>query len=174
MKTLTLFAGLALSSGCFGQGTVYFSTRVGATVDAPVTYFGELVDSRFLGQLYVGAPNGNLAPSGSGTPFRSDAGRGYITSGGLIEVPEIVAGEFAQVKLVVWAGSLGATYAEAVAKDVGGVGESSPITIRVGGGIIPPATLEGLRGFEISIPEPPSALLGCWGLGLLWTLKRRR
>jgi hypothetical protein len=170
MKTqwLLVLAGLAIHSVAVAQGTIHFSTRAG-NLDAPVYYLGELVDSRFVGQLYVGPVNGSLAPSGNPVPFRSDVGRGYITGGGTVEVPGINGGGLAQVKLVAWAASLGATYAEAQAKSMGGVGESLPITIRVGGGIIPPAALIGpegtLQGFTIlSIPEPSTALLGVAGI----------
>jgi hypothetical protein len=168
----SLLAGLALQSVALAQGTIGFSSRVGGAVNAPVWYQGEPADGRFVGQLYVGAPGGNLAPAGSPTPFRSDAGRGYITEGGIVTVPGVLPSEWAQVKLVAWASVLGASYAEAVSKNQGGVGESLPITIRAGGGLFPPAALSGLAAFTISaIPEPSSPLLVEAGISAWWALR---
>ncbi|MCC7373111.1 MAG: hypothetical protein IT581_00535 [Verrucomicrobiales bacterium] len=181
MKTrwLLVLTGLVIHSVAVAQGTINFSTRVGANLDAPVYYLGELLDGSFLGQLYVGPVNGPLAPTGNPTPFRSDAGRGYITSGGTVEVPGLVGGELAQVKLVAWAAALGASYVEAVARDVGGYGESAPIILRLGGDLVPPTSLIGpngaLKGFSIPIvPEPAAAWLGCVGLIVCWWMRRRR
>lgn len=171
-----LLAGLTLHSVALAQGTLGFSTRVGGVVNAPVWYQGEPADGRFVGQLYVSAPGGTLAPAGSPTPFRSDAGRGYITAGGIVTVPGVLPGEWAQVKLVAWASSLGTSYTEAMAKNLGGVGESLPIMIWAGGGLLPPAALNGLGAFTISaIPEPSAAWLGSVGSALAgWWASRRR
>ncbi|MBL9135904.1 MAG: hypothetical protein JNK85_08555 [Verrucomicrobiales bacterium] len=174
-----LFVVLWMISGAQvgAQGVVNFSTRAGATVNAPVTYLGDntLADGRFLGQLYAGALNGPLSAVGSPTPFRSDAGKGYITAGGNVEVPGVLPGETARVKLVAWAGSLGDTYLEALGRNVCGVGESPVITIQLGGGTLPPAALAGLSGFVISLgcPEPSPLAIGLIGAGLLWTCRRQ-
>jgi len=178
MKHIAIaLTALVAAASAYAQGVVNFSTRAGATVNAPVTYAGDntLANNRFLGQLYVAAPNGTLAPSGTPTPFRSDAGIGYITAGGNVEIPGVTPGSSAQVKLVSWAAELGATYAEAVAKGMGGVGETAVITIPTGGGTLPPAALTGLAASTISpiIPEPSIAALGLLGAGLLLIRRKK-
>jgi len=178
MKHIAIaLTAFAVAASAYAQGVVNFSTRAGATVNAPVTYLGDntLADGRFLGQLYVAAPNGTLAAAGTATPFRSDAGKGYITAGGNVDIAGVTPGSSAQVKLVAWAASLGASYAEAVAKGQGGVGESAVITIPTGGGTLPPAALTGLAGFNISpiVPEPSIAALGLLGAGLLLIRRKK-
>lgn len=178
MKHIAIaLTAFAVAASAYAQGVVNFSTRAGASVNAPVTYLGDntLADGRFWGQLYVAAPAGTLAPSGTPQPFRSDAGKGYITAGGNVEIPGVTPGSSAQVKLVAWASSLGATYAEAMAKGLGGVGESAVITVSTGGGTLPPAALAGLGAFNISpiVPEPSIAALGLLGAGLLLIRRKK-
>lgn len=182
MKHIAIaLTAFAVAASAYAQGVVNFSTRAGASVNAPVTYLGDntLADGRFWGQLYVAAPNGTLAPSGSPTAFRSDAGKGYITAGGNVEVPGVTPGSSAQVKLVAWAGTINGvtvtSYAQALALGQGGVGESGVITINTGGGTLPPAALAGLQGFNISpiIPEPSIAALGLLGAGLLLIRRKK-
>ncbi|MBL9136273.1 MAG: PQQ-binding-like beta-propeller repeat protein [Verrucomicrobiales bacterium] len=131
-------------------GTLLFSTKAGAGVDAPVYYGGELADGRFVGQLFAGAPGKDLKPVGEALPFRSDAGKGYITAGGVVIVPDVTAGEPAQVKLVVWLRAYGATYGEARALGIGMCSESEVITITTGGDTMPPAYLQGLGAITIA------------------------
>jgi len=174
MKKIALgLAALMVAAASYAQGTLNFSTRTGG-VDAPVRYAGDnsLADGSYWGQLYAGANAGSLAPIGAPVPFRTGTGQGYITSGGVLNVPGIAGGSPAVVKLVGWASSLGATYADALAKGLGGVGESGTITITLGGAGTPPslpANLTGLGGFSIAtiVPEPSIAALGLLGAGLL-------
>lgn len=177
MKKLAIaVAALAFAASAFAQGTVNFSTRAGA-VNAPVTYAKDssLVNGDFFGQLYAAAPGGTLAPVGAPVPFRSDAGRGYITAGGTITIPGVAAGSSAQVKLVAWAAAVGATYDAAKAAGQGGFNESGVITINTGGGTLPPAALTGLQGFAVSaiVPEPSIAALGLLGAGLLLVRRKK-
>ncbi len=172
--TATVLAGLSVAASAFAQGTVNFATKSGTTVDALVTYSsGRYVlgtgDEAVLGQLYAAAPGGTLAPVGSPVPFRSDAGAGYITAGGTVEIPGTTVGGSGQVKLVAWYASQGATYADAVAKGQGNFNESAVLTVAsLGGGTTPPALLAGLQGFAVSVvPEPSIAALGLLGAGLL-------
>lgn len=130
-------------------GTVLFSTRAGASVNAPVTYSGDnsLADGRFLGQLYGGPDGESMVPLGTPVPFRSDAGKGYITAGGAVEVLGVHPGEQAWVKMVAWAAALGTTYESAMWS--GAVGESPPITVQMNADPAVPAPLAGLSGFTI-------------------------
>ncbi|MGE3309440.1 MAG: hypothetical protein AB7O66_05665 [Limisphaerales bacterium] len=182
MKTIVIaLAAFSVAASAFAQGTVNFATRSGTIVNAPVTYAGggPVVGTgaaAVWGQLYASAPGGTLAPAGAPVPFRSDAGAGYITAGGTIEIPGTTVGGSAQVKLVAWAAFMGATYAEALAKGQGNLGESAVLTVNgLGGGTTPPALLAGLHGFSFSvIPEPSIAALGLLGAGLLLMFPRRK
>jgi hypothetical protein len=179
MKHIALaLTALFAAATAFAQGTVNFATRITGSVDARVTYGGAPAGSTFMGQLYAAAPGGTLAPVGAPVPFRDtpDAAKGYITSGGTVEIPGVAAGATAQVKLVAWAASLGATFAEAQGKGQGGWGESATIpSVTTGGGTLPPGALVGLTGFEVSpiIPEPSIAALGLLGAGLLLIRRKK-
>ena len=181
-----LFVGivaLSVAASAFAQGTVNFANKSGTAIDAPVTYAGGgrvtgTGAGAVLGQLYAAAPGGTLAAVGVPVPFRDGAGAGYITAGGTINVG-VAAGSPAQVKLVAWYSSQGATYADAMAKGAGGVGESAVITVAAtgGGGSPPalPAALTGLQGFSVSaiVPEPSVAALGLLGAGLLLIRRKK-
>ncbi|MCC7373952.1 MAG: hypothetical protein IT581_04805 [Verrucomicrobiales bacterium] len=173
-------AALVVAVSAQAQGVVNFSTRAGPSVNAPVWYFGygspdwALADGRIVGQLYAAAPSETLAPVGVPTPFRSDAGKGYITAGGNVVIPGVLPGGVAEIKLVAWASTLGTTYLDAVWKGQGGVGESPVITITVGGGTLPAALLTGLQGFRIfPVPEPSPVALGLLGGGVVVLLRKR-
>lgn len=155
------------------QGTVHFSTRA-AGVNAYVVYLGDntLADGRFYGQLYGAAEGKPLAPLGTPVPFRSDAGKGYITSGGVVEIPGVAPGAAANVKLVAWhwSGDYGVTdyeIATHLARTFGGwpLAESSQITVVAGGGILPPARLSGLIPFGIPPAMPEPSALALMGVG---------
>jgi hypothetical protein len=164
-----------VEQSAIAQGTINFFTRVRANVNAPVTFMGEntLADGRFLGQLFAAAPGETLGPVGTPTPFRSDAGKGYITAGGTVDVPGVQPGSSAQVKLVAWAGSLGSTYADAMLNNVGGYDESPVITISLGGGILPPAALVGLPAFGFFYaPEPSAMAILALGMAFLWPSRK--
>lgn len=180
--TVIALAALSVAASALAQGTVNFTTRSGTTVNAPVTYAsgGALVlgtgADAVLGQLYASAPGGTLAAVGAPTPFRSDAGAGYITAGGEVAIPGTSLGGSASVKLVAWYASQGATYADAMAKGQGGFGESAVLTVNgLGGGTTPPALLAGLSGFQVSaiVPEPSIAALGLLGAGLLLIRRKK-
>lgn len=160
-----------IATPAVAQGTILFSTRAGGVVNAPVVYIGDgsLADDRFRGQLYAGPLGGPLGPIGDPQPFRGDVGRGYITAGGIVEVPGVPPGSTAEVKLVAWASWHGTSYVEALAKGMGDIGESAIIQIDLGGGIQPPAMLLGLQGFGVSplIPEASAAFLAMLGFGVL-------
>jgi hypothetical protein len=179
MKKIALgLAAFMVAAASYAQGTLNFST-FGGGVNAQVTYAGtgQPADGTFWGQLVAGPAGGALAPIGVPVPFRTGSGQGYITAGGVLNVPGVAGGASAEVKLQAWASSLGSSYAAALASGLGGVGESGPITITLGGAGTPPslpAALTGLQGFSVAtvVPEPSIAALGLLGAGLL--LARRK
>lgn len=171
MKHLAIaLTALVAAASAYAQGTVNFATRITGSVDARVTYNGTPAGSTVWGQLYAG----NTA-LGSPVPFRDTpaAAQGYITSGGTVEIPGVASGATAQIKLVAWVSSLGATY-DAAKANAGGWAESGPITVTAGGGTLPPGNLVGLAGFNIpAVPEPSIAALGLLGAGAL-LLRRKK
>jgi hypothetical protein len=193
MKKIALtLAALAVAASSYAQGTLNFANRVSGVFSAQVTYAGDPAlpagpaGNSFWGQLYAAAPGGALAAIGSPVEFRNDAGIGYITSGGVVNVPGVAGGSPAQVKLVAWHKSLGNDYTAAVAQGLGGWGESAVITVNTGGGGTPPAPAANLgvvggtaantlAGFEVRslVPEPSMAALGLLGAGLLLIRRKK-
>jgi hypothetical protein len=189
--TLITLAALFAAASVYAQGTVNFQTQVSGSFSAPVRYQGYSTDpaaplatsgadGAIWGQLYAGAPGGALAPIGVPVPFRSDAGRGFITAGGAVPIPGVAGGSPAQVQLVAWHSSLGNDYAAAVAQNLGGVGSSAIITVAATGNPtgVPPtpaANLAGLTGFSVTqvVPEPSIAALGLLGAGLLLIRRKK-
>lgn len=111
---------------------------------------------------------------GEPIPFRDnpEAGRGYLNTTGINPervIPGVPEGGTAQVKMVAWMASLGASYEQAVSMAVGGYGESAVVPeVVTGGGLMPPRPLTGLQGFTIPIiPEPSLLALGLLGAGLV-------
>jgi hypothetical protein len=185
MKQIVIaIAALSAAVSAFAQGTVNFSNRTGS-IDAPVTY-GSSTGQRVIGtgaeavwgQLMASTPGGTLAAIGVPVPFREGAGAGYITGGGAITIPGVAAGSPASIQMVAWHQSLGATYAEALAKGLGGVGNSATIEVATGGVGTPPSlpsNLTGLTAFSVSavVPEPSIAALGLLGAGLLLIRRKK-
>ena len=165
MKTLsilvlTILIG-SLTRNCPGQGTVLFANRVDGEVDAPVLWppiwpFGfesPRLESRFVAQLFAAPMGEELRPVGDPVPFVEGRGfgPGYFAP---VErqIPGVPPGQPAKVKMVAWYRGLGRTYAEALMKGDGGIGESVTITVaRVGGGDVPVPNLVGLQSFSIGI-----------------------
>jgi hypothetical protein len=166
-----------LAVGGFGrsvaQGQVVFQTRVRGTtyIDAPVSFTnGERVGAGFFAQLYArrpGTPVSSLEPVGPILTFNSNSNpalRGYIL-GPTVTVPDIGITEQATLVMRAFNGS---TWEESSCG-----GESSPITIILGGGSALPATLDGLQPFQVDcIPEPSTIALLLGGGGLLFLKKR--
>jgi hypothetical protein len=176
MKQIALaLTALFVAASALAQGTLNFQTKVTGSLDAPVTYGGANANSAVMGQLYAAAPGGTLAAIGAPVPFRDApaAAVGYII-GGTVDAG-VAASSSVQVKLVAWAASQGATYAEALGKGTGGTGESGVITVITGGGLTPPANLVGLAGFGVSaiVPEPSVVALGLLGAGLLLIRRKK-
>lgn len=179
---LVTLAALVVAASSFAQGTVTFHNKIGS-VDARVSYaagVGGYADSAVVAQLYASAPGGTLAAVGGTIPFRSApaAGAGYLNTTGVDttrNIPGVAEGGSAQVKVVAWVSSLGATYEAAKAAAGGlGTGESGVITVATGGGIQLPGQLVGLQSFTVSVvPEPSIAALGLLGAGLLLIRRKK-
>lgn len=179
-----LLTGLAMAAA---QGTVNFTTRSGGSVNAPVYHVdGRLVEGTgeqaVLGQLYagpVGSPSFLFSPVGTPVPFRSDAGRGYITAGGEVTIPETTPGGSVDVMLVAWFASQGNSLEEVWSQPpyCGGWGMSPVITVNgLGSPGGQPALLAGLQGFTVwpICPEPSIGSLIVLGLGLMMFVRGHR
>jgi hypothetical protein len=120
-------------------------------------------DGQRIIKPFTSATAGYVAPSDPGTPV----------------VSTVEAGGFAYLQMLAWDASLGGAYEEAVAKGLGGYGES-PIFYAHGGnplGPLPtfPAPLIGLESFSLRavIPEPSTYALFVLGSLLVLGLGRR-
>ena len=156
---------LTCAPAAFAQGLVYFNNRVTGVVDARVTWLAEQgIGAGYTAQLF-GAPEGTpvvkLTPLFPTTTFRtsSAASQGYINPV-VVEVPGVAPGQRATLVMRVF--------------PTGGIfelpygGESNQIIVTLGGDILPPANLEGLRPFPCCIPERSTLTFGA--LAVLATL----
>lgn len=167
-KLIIAVAALMVTAAAYGQGLVSFQNRVSGVVDARVLMpDGTGAGAGITAQLW-GGPAGTtvdklvaLSPS---TTFRtsSAAAMGYVNAVD-VSVPGVAAG--AQATLVMRAFN-GADYASSALR-----GQSNPITVALGGGVLTPANLVGMTGFTL-VPEPSTIALGVLGAAVL--LFRRR
>lgn len=183
MKKLALIAAVSLmaSSFAYGQGTVYFNTRVVAD-DVVVQVFmpdgvTPLEGTGYTAQLFggaVGTAANALTPLVPTTGFRTGAGAGFtVTVGTGIPVPGVPEGGTATIQMRVWenAGGTITSYADALSAGVM-YGESNLIDVAGLGGILTtPPSLVGLQSFNL-VPEPTTYALLALGAGAL--LFRRR
>jgi hypothetical protein len=179
---LVTLAALMVAASSYAQGTLNFVNRITGTLDARVMYAGAgaigggtTADTQFVAQLYAGAPGGALTAVGDPIPFRnSGAGTGYWV-GAARTVAGVAENGTASAQVKVWSTGLGATYEAAMASGMGGLGESSILTVTTGGGLNPPGALTGLTGFDVSpiVPEPSMAALGLLGAGLLLIRRKK-
>jgi len=143
----------------------------------------------FLGQLYVGANAGSLAPIGSPVAF-SDGGpasapAGFVDSGTItVTDPTLNAGNSAVYVLRAWNASAGTSFEAASLVPGAHVGSSATTTITLGGTVpgTPPtlvtATANLHSTFTLSVvpaavPEPSVLALGLLG-GAALVLRRRK
>lgn len=165
-KLITALAALMITISAFGQGAVVFNNRVPPDINAKVTLpDGTGVGAGFTAQLYggpAGTAAGALTPLTPTTTFRTGAAVGYVNPVD-VTVPGVLPGASATIVMKAFNG---ATFEASSA-----FGQSSPITVTLGGGTLPPANLTGLTGFAV-VPEPSTIALGILGAGLL--LFRRR
>jgi len=175
MKKLILtVAAVMVSVAAFAQGQVTFNNRVTGVVDARVTFAdgpnaGQGVGAGYTAQLFGGADANSLAALTPNTTFRtsSAAAMGYV-NGVVVDVPGIAAGNKATLVMKVL-DSTGKV-----------VGASGSISVSLGGGTLPPANLEGLAAFTVSvgaapvIPEPSTLALAAVGGAAALLLRRRK
>ncbi len=145
------------------SGTVYFSTQLPdaglpeiasfrdyrRAVDARITWAdGAGVSEGFTAQLYggpAGTPIDQLVPLTPTTTFQttSAAVKGYVKPI-LVTLPEVKGNNAATIVMRVFDG---ASYESSNIR-----GESAPITISLGSGVLPPASLVGLQRFTLAGP----------------------
>jgi hypothetical protein len=173
-----------LASASYAQGQiaqVLFANKVGKAVDSPVTLTGT---NPILGpgpgwtaQLFLEETDGSLTPLTPTSTFRPPgAGAAYIADRywipKIVDVPGINPGEQAIFVVRVWLTSAGSFEA---ALPSGFIGGSSPFTVFVGGGLLPPGLMTTLQAFPaIAIPEPSALALSVLGSSALLLLRQRR
>lgn len=129
-------------------GTIDFNNRVVGTVDARVVLSdGTGVGAGWTAQLYGGPEGGTLAPLLPTTTFRtsSSATLGYVEPV-VVTVPGVAPGSKATIVMTAY---LGKSFETAVL-----FGQSTPITVPLGGGLFPPTNLDGLTGFTVVSRTP--------------------
>src|SRR5262245_20565871 len=144
MKKLILaIAAVMVSVAAFAQGQITFNNRVAGVVDARVTFADGSggVGVGYTAQLFGGAEGtaaASLVALRPKTTFRatSAAAQGYV-KGIVVDVSGVAPGFKATVQMRVFDASNN------------NVGQSAFITITLGGGILLPANLDGLRAFTV-------------------------
>jgi hypothetical protein len=173
-KLLVTLAAVLVSVSTFGQGTILFNNRVTPQVDAPVSRpDGTGAGAGVNAQLFL-LNAGTYTALSPATTFRttSAAAAFYVQQpAAAVTVPGIGAGQQATIVMRAWEGAAGSSYDTALLK-----GESSPITITLGGvpavgAPIQDAVLTGMQPFAL-VPEPSTMALGLLGAAAL--LYRRR
>ncbi|MBI4660901.1 MAG: VCBS repeat-containing protein [Verrucomicrobia bacterium] len=139
------------------DGLVVFSNYIPGLIDARVLLAsGAGAGAGWTAQLY-GGPEGTavsdlkrLYPT---TTFRtsSEATLGYVNAVD-VSVPGVSPSRKAILVMRVYNG---ATYETSATK-----GESAPVTVTLGGGLLPAANLEGLQGFTLPAEPPPPTTAG--------------
>lgn len=153
----SLGAKLVVTNAIGGGGKVIFRNRFFAStnVEAPVfdvDAVTPLNGSNYLAQLYGGPSLELLRPVGEPSYFLSGFGAGYFYSQ-IVTLPTVPPGSNAVVQVRAWEGTKGSTYEESRAFG-GRFGKSELLTVMVGGGLMPPAELAGLRSFSLQAGLP--------------------
>jgi len=178
-KLLIALAAVLIAATSYGQGTVYFNTRVVGVVDAPVKLSdGTSPGPDYTAQLFLVNADNSLTPLTPATTFRSGsaANQMYVAQIDSVVVPGAPAGGSAKLEMAAWKTSLGSFDA---AKAANLLGISAPVVVDgLGNGTtLPPANLAGaagaLQGFVIPVPEPSVIALGVLGASAL-LLRRRK
>lgn len=129
-------------------GTVYFNNHVLGEVEARVLLpNGTGAGAGWIAQLYGGPEGGRLVPLHPVTAFRttSAATAGYVEPVE-VSVPEVAPSARATLIMTAYYGD---SFESASL-----FGQSKPITVTLGGGLYPPANLEGLEGFTVTSRVP--------------------
>jgi hypothetical protein len=167
----------------FAQGQVVFANKVGTLLDAPVTITSSNPitgpGSGYTAQLFLQEANGALTPLVPTSTFYPPgtsgaaviADRYWIPQ--IVDVPGVPAGSQATFVVRAWLTSAGSY--EAANLVFNGAGQSSPFSVTLGGGLLPPANLTTLQSFTVTwVPEPSVVALGITGAAALVLLKKRR
>lgn len=175
---LPLFLLALISPSTFAQGEVFFANRITGSIDARVSLVGpgkpahDFADSTYNAALAVFRNQTWETVPGSVVPFRGlpgTAANGYIT-GFNISIPGFAPGTAVLLRM---RGFLGPSFEEALAS-CATAGESAPVTVTLGGGIIPVPNMDGLSPFSIMpCPEPSTIALAILGAAAL-ILRRRK
>lgn len=177
MKQLLIaLAALMIPLASYGQGQVVFVNKVGTALDAAVTLVGTQYGPgpNYTVQLFLSDPSGVVTPLTPASTFRP-AGTGaaaiadrYWVSQDVI-IPGVPPGTAATFVVRAWKTSEGSFETAPLDR-----GESTPFTVTVGGGTLPPANLTTLQGFTVGmLPEPSTIALGVLGAVALMLLRRR-
>ena len=183
---------VGLQVGVTAQSSFRFTNRyLPVGLDAPVyDWNGALLSGPdWRAELYGGANPDSLSPvvqfetvvPGLREIIPFDwPGYFRATPSAALVVLDVPPYGWAWLQVRVWHAALGATYEEALAREVGGCGASALFYARGGypGPLDPgvPAPLIGLQSFSVSriVPEPSTWLLLAFGLGgLAWNRGRR-
>lgn len=153
------------------QGTMYFCNfmipnGINAPVLEPDGVSRPTAGSLYV-QLHVGTSPTSLAPVGEAIPISA----GGFFLGGIIAIPDMAPGVVAWAKVFVW--DARASSYEAALQDHLKVGLSNLLLVYASPPGASATPLIGLQSIvlQIPVPEPPSALLLVFGLGVL-TLSR--
>jgi len=184
-KLLIALAAVLVSAATYAQtpvAQVFFANRVTAAgLDAPVTLASDPTKGpggTWSAQLFLSDAAGtSLTPITGATTAFNNAGTGAAAiadryfKGITVDLPSTIA-PLANQTFVVGAYPTAAGTFDA-AKAAGTFGVSTPFTVTVGGGTLPPANLTTLTAFTVAIPEPSVIALGVLGASAL-LLRRRK
>jgi len=178
-KLLIALAAVLITATSYGQGTVYFNTRVVGVVDAPVTLQGGgSPGPDYSAQLFLVGAGGSLTALTPATTFRtgSAAAQQYVQPVDVVVIPGTTAGGSATLQMGAWKTSLG-SFDQAKAAGLAGISTVFTVDGLGNGTTLPPANLAGangaLTGFVIPVPEPSVIALGVLGASAL-LLRRRK
>lgn len=174
---VVLACSISALSG-LAQGTVLFDSfvipvGVNSFIVGPDGMTPPAAGSVYV-QLLAGPTETSLAPVGVAIPTLT---AGYFL-GGDVSIPSVVPGDLAWVQVSAW-DARAPTYEAAFLSGLP-VALSNRILISTGGGGDPPALATPLVGLEtqivlhVQVPEPTSALLMVFGLGVLGLFWRWR
>lgn len=176
-KLLVAIAAVLVTASSFAQLApgVQFNNRITGVVDAPVTRVG-LAGSGGAGAgvtaELVRIDGANITVLTPVTVFRttSDAAKFYVSP---VDVP-IVGGTAGQTITLAMRAYEGSSYPGPQGSTTFASGQSEPFTVTLKDPSLPGATLDNLRGFNITVvPEPSTIALGVLGAAAL-LLRRRK
>jgi len=193
MKIRTIGTALGLSSFmvCAGWAQSTFQLRnqdLAHGIDAPVRDAAGtlLAGTGYLVELWGAATPDSLSPAIEFyanqrliIPFRMDRPGYFLAPVATLAIPSVPMGGFAWLQVRAWDARLGSTYEDAMARGLGGYGESAPFYAVGGnpGALVPPQPLIGLQSFSLrpAVPEPSVWLLLALGVGgLAWGVRRNK